>query len=72
MYRMIAKSDRACFRCRETIPAGTGFYAFKERALSSYEALHAGRYPERKCCCACAAKRATDAGKSLRAMWAAA
>lgn len=54
---MLAKRDCRCFACRGIIPAGSGFYAFRERALSSREACHAGAYPMRYVCCACAADR---------------
>ena len=52
-----AKADRQCGGCDAVIPKGSVYFTFRERALSSYEACHAGRYPERKRCPSCWAKR---------------
>lgn len=55
LYR--AKSERTC-KCGAKIAKGATYYAYRERALSHHEALHAGTmYPKRILCMPCGEKR---------------
>ena len=52
----IAGSDRRCI-CGAKIAAGDKYYLYRERALTSHEAIHAGPYPTRRLCLACIDER---------------
>lgn len=63
LYR--AKSDRKCIKCGALIQAGRTYYGYRERALTSHEAQHAGTmYPKRHVCSPCAEKREPRRGFS--------
>lgn len=57
MLNATAKRDLKCPACSALIRKGERLLMYRERALSSHEACHAGRYPMRKRCAACAQKR---------------
>lgn len=57
----VAKVDRQCSRCRAVIPVGSRYWFYREPALTSYEARHAGRYPARRVCLECLTARNNDA-----------
>ena len=60
--RYLAKSARTCICCHKTIPAGTEYYGYRERALTYHEACHAGRYPLRHMCPDCVVTGELTAG----------
>lgn len=49
-----ATRDTHCTRCRAVIRKGERCAVFRERALSSHEAIHGGAYPQRRWCVPCA------------------
>lgn len=53
-----ALRDTTCHRCKTPIAKGARCAMFRERALSSHEAMHAGLYPMRRWCADCAAEPA--------------
>ena len=56
LYR--AKTERQCGACKGKIAKGAAYYGYRERALSSHEACHAGtQYPKRYRCLPCGEKR---------------
>lgn len=49
-----AKRDFKCAVCSAAIKKGDRVAMFRERAISSHEACHAGMYPMRTRCAKCA------------------
>lgn len=54
LNRVMVKEGH-CTSCNKLLPVGTKVCVFRERALSSHEAMHAGTmYPKRRWCATCA------------------